>query len=297
MFKKCNEQVKYALDSVTRAMGINTEFDQTVLTKAVEQNPEQYKKMSKVNKRFSGLCDMICNYITSEDVIQGKDSSEKKQNAEGLKEAEKINEALEGKYHHTHLLLSATIGQLIKAVFKQEYPHSILNKEQQHSVLETKDNKTKITHDNLAAGLENVKEGEYVKFCVFKKEKLLGIIPTFSNGHSMLIKKVSNDKFVFFDPNEGTTKPMSTEGLTDKLNVKFEEWNKSFYGFNEVCFINNSSYMKEAMTPKKGIAARAMDSIKSSVEKMKDRFTSKPKANITPLPSVTKAKSQEASRG
>ncbi|MES2215605.1 MAG: hypothetical protein V4485_06335 [Pseudomonadota bacterium] len=300
VFKKCSDQVQRALDNVTRAMGINTAFNQKALEADIEKNPKNYKKISEINSRFSGLCDVICNYITAEDTIKNTPEPEKKQNAEGLSEIKKINDDLENKYSNTHLLLSATIGQKIKAALFQEYPHSVLNKEQQRSVLKTENGATAINHDTLSDGLAKVNDGEYVKFCVFKKEKLLGIIPTFSDGHSMLIKKVGKkdgkDSFIFFDPNEGTSIPMTAESLTDKLNIKFKEWNESSYRYNEVCFVNNSSYMKEAnkalqesIAPKKSIVARV-------VNKMKDVFTNKHKTTIAPAPSAGHAQSQENTR-
>jgi hypothetical protein len=70
----------------------------------------------------------------------------------------------------------------------------------------------------LGNGLKNIKKNETLKLETFCKEGL-----SFS-GHSLLIKKMSNRRYNFFDPNTGEHHNLSFKRLSDCIDAQLKLW-------------------------------------------------------------------------
>ena len=173
-----------------------------------------YSKHSELNGfyyRFGGLCELVCNRILIDDLLeQGKDENYIKKNVT----VERMNE---DKIKKSHLLDVYSLFHRAMAFAMGIYPDNIFSPIKQWKLVNT----TKTINNNilrlverniLSQGLKKIKNGETLKLEVFCKEGL-----SFA-GHSLLIKKIKEDKFIFFDPNSGEHRGLSMAHLSDKID-------------------------------------------------------------------------------
>jgi hypothetical protein len=102
--------------------------------------------------------------------------------------------------------------RLISFIFNI-YPDNIFSINDQWKLV----NNNKVNEGILFEGLKDIESGTTLKVEVFKKTK-----DSFA-GHSLLIKKIKNDEFIFFDPNEGETRELSQKDLVEKINNQLVE--------------------------------------------------------------------------
>lgn len=65
--------------------------------------------------------------------------------------------------------------------------------------------------------LKKLENGFYIKFFAFKTTGLV------MSGHSMLIKKIDDNNYSFFDPNHGEYLNLNLDQLVSKINASAEE--------------------------------------------------------------------------
>ncbi len=96
----------------------------------------------------------------------------------------------------------------------------------------------------LSERLNQLEIGFYIKFCAFKKNGLS------MQGHSMLIKKIDDNKYSFFDPNHGEHLSLNIDELVEKINKSTEEQSANQMVFLDAKdFVNSYQIDKNEMTP------------------------------------------------
>ncbi|MCW8384691.1 hypothetical protein OQJ15_00075 [Fluoribacter dumoffii] len=243
--------VKYVLDFLTsqivsrnnaKDMGNTSNSPAVKIKKYYNQDDfipklSRYDSVELMRKRFSGLCELICNYIIKEDLMNFTSQDESGYESD-LKPIlpQNINDIqlMAGIYHlnnewvlSSHILDRSSNAEKIKAYLFNKYPYALF------SLSDVSRNGKEIDSELLTAKLNELEVGGYIKFMVFSKS--LGKM----EGHSMLIKKNSDNTFSFFDPNKGEYEKLSAPQLCIKLNKAMK-----FYDGTHMSFIDGVKYIK-----------------------------------------------------
>jgi hypothetical protein len=65
--------------------------------------------------------------------------------------------------------------------------------------------------------------------------------PKFSfQWHSLLIKKINKDEFIFFDPNSGEKRGLSKKELTHEINNQITQWKAT-----DIYFTDGKKYLEK----------------------------------------------------
>ena len=146
-------------------------------------------KLKMLIKKYDGLCEVICNYVLLNDLIDiGKNITTEEFDTMITEETISKSPAVQ-----MHI---AENNSLIKMAFyhiTSYYPGNLLDISNQKKLNNKVENKFNADIINKALGL--IENGQYVK--------LIGLLPGFNQAHVMLIKKTDKDIFYFFDPNRG----------------------------------------------------------------------------------------------
>ncbi len=86
----------------------------------------------------------------------------------------------------------------------------------------------------LFDGLKKIKPGTTLKLEIFKR--IMNINLFF--GHSLLIKKVDENDFIFFDPNTGEHRYLSETDLEKKINDRLNR-----FGCTNILLVDGDSYI------------------------------------------------------
>lgn len=162
-----------------------------------------------INKEFGGLCELICNCILIDNLL----GDEKSQNA--LRDRITVERMNTDDIKTSHLLNVYSIFCKAIAYLFGIYPDNILSFMDQWKLVKD----TSVNSEILNKGLSNIKQGETLKLEVFRKS-FLGFA-----GHSLLIKKISNENYIFFDPNKGEYRGLSFDELSDHIDEQLKKWN------------------------------------------------------------------------
>lgn len=101
-------------------------------------------------------------------------------------------------------------------------------------------NQTVINRDILRKGLNGVDSGETLKMAVLSKKD-------FSlSGHSLLVKKVGEDNYIFFDPNQGERRNLSFSALCDEIDQQLSRSQGTDIYFCRGKIISKNYKMKES---------------------------------------------------
>jgi hypothetical protein len=161
------------------------------------------KTLFKINIKYNGLCELICNRILMDDDLgRGRDEHylNNRVTVERLNEKKIIN---------SHLLEVHSLFCRIIAYLFGVFPDNIFSFWDQWRLV---DNTRLVNNEILSKGLRDIKNGETLKLEVFQRGCFNFV------GHSLLIKKTESDKYVFFDPNCGEYRGLSFFELSNRIN-------------------------------------------------------------------------------
>ena len=198
-------------------------------------------ELKKIEERFNGFCELICNVVLCDDLL-GKPHEEILKSPEKhnhLRQRVNINRLNEKNVIKSHLLSVYSIKEKIVAFFFSVYPQNIYSTRDQWRLVTKSNDKFEVDRTMLEKGLSKIEEGQILKVEVFNK----GIFSL--NGHSVLIKKDKDNKFIFFDPNRGEFRDLTLAELRDKLNVVLAE-----HKGTDIFFIRGEDFIKRLQDKK-----------------------------------------------
>ncbi|KTD55860.1 ankyrin repeat protein [Legionella santicrucis] len=208
------------------------------IAKLKEDN--NYRALNNARLRFSGLCELICNYIIKEDLMGISSQSESLGDFNRIL-PQNLNDIhlLAGLYQlntdwvlSSHILDTSSNLAKIKAYLLNQYPYSLFS-----SSDVSKDSK-QLDATLFTKKLDELEVGCYIKFMVFTKS--YGKM----EGHSMLIKKNQDNTYSFFDPNKGEQLKLSSSELCLKLNKSLK-----LYNATHMAFVDGLKYIKSLSQP------------------------------------------------
>lgn len=198
------------------------------------------------DRRFGGLCELVCNFVFIEDLLGKSTSLQPNQLSVSqinkrdiqinyLKYKITPNKINQSQVKKSHILDVVGFFSKIIALLLDIYPCSIMSFKEQIKLITNNNNGDKVINTDIFKDkLNSIRQGTYLKFEVFNKS-----FSSFS-GHSMLIKKTGKNEYSFFDPNDGEKLKVDI----DKLEVLVNEGIKNYNGTN-VAFIDAKDFKKK----------------------------------------------------
>lgn len=254
------------------------EFSQNIILGQVTSG-----KLNNIKIKYNGLCEIICNYILLEDLlgkkyplplqddvnvnwlntqpgfeqlgIKFKDNTSFVMNYNN-KYGDKITLENLSKVEDTHILSVTNFFTRLIAVLFSIYPCNLFSNSPfakspfSYIKLPNGFTQTRVDKLMLSERLNQLEVGFYVKFFAFKK------IGLSLNGHSMLIKKINDNKYSFFDPNHGEYLNLNIDELAEKINKSTEEQLA-----NQMVFLDARDFVSSYQIVKKEIDDKELSSI------------------------------------
>lgn len=183
-------------------------FEQSDLCSEVSNNEEVSHTLKAINKKWKGLCEIICNKILIDDLLGKGDPEEQ----EFYDERITISELDQEHIYNSHIMYTSSFFQKFGAFAFGTYPDNIFSYEEQSELIQSNDSKYLVNRMLLAKGLTNIEDGTTLKLLVFNKNILS------MDGHSLLIKKIKENEFIFFDPNSGEERDLTLEQVAKKID-------------------------------------------------------------------------------
>ncbi|WP_454780356.1 hypothetical protein [Legionella sp. WA2022007384] len=201
------------------------------------QQDSNYQSLNSARLRFSGLCELICNYIIKEDLM-GLSSQSDSVDDSGFNRILPSNlndiRLLAGVYQlntnwvlGSHILETSSHFEKLKAYMLNIYPYSLFS-----SSDVSKDGQ-QLNPALFTKKLDELEAGTYIKFMAFSKS--FGRMV----GHSMLIKKNSDNTYSFFDPNKGEHLELTSVEICNKLNKSLK-----LYDATHMAFLDGLKYIR-----------------------------------------------------
>lgn len=258
------------------------EFSQNVILGKVTSG-----KLNTIKIKYYGLCEIICNYILLEDLLGKKNLLPLQEDVQanwlntqpgfeqlGMKFKENTNFVtlsrnkygdkitLENlrKVEDTHILNVTNFFTRLIAVLFSIYPCNLFSNspfaKSPYSCTKLPDGKIQICVDKsmLSERLNQLEIGFYIKFFAFKKNGLS------MQGHSMLIKKIDDNKYSFFDPDHGEHLSLNIDELAEKINKSTEELSA-----NQMVFLDAKDFVNSYQIDKKEVNDEGLTSIPSRI--------------------------------
>lgn len=137
----------------------------------------------------------------------------------------------------SHFLFVIPTFKIMIGALSKYYPDNIFTYKEQSKLVIPKKKGTNddamINEKIFEKGMNKIKDGETVKLFVFSKQNL-----NFS-GHSLLIKKVSENNFILFDPSYGEYRGLTFKQLKNQIDQQLMVENGT-----DLLFIKGSDYLK-----------------------------------------------------
>lgn len=225
------------------------------------------KKLNEIILKYNGLCEIICNYVLLEDMLGVKNPLPLKYDVKpdwmntqfgsermGMKfidnsgfvsnyrnkYGDKVTKEMLKKVEDTHILDVTGFFTRLIAVLFSIYPCNLFSNspfaKAPYSCTKLPNGKTQTCVDRvmLSERLNELEIGFYVKFLAFEKHGLSIV------GHSMLIKKMDDATYSFFDPDHG-------EYLNLNINELAEKIDKSTYeqSANQMVFLDAREFVND----------------------------------------------------
>jgi hypothetical protein len=176
-----------------------------------DQNYDIFPKLDIVNHKtllgfkakYNGLCELICNRILMDNDL-GCGNSENY-----LKNRVTVERLNEEKITKSHLLNVYSVFRRVIAYLFGIFPDNIFSFWDQWKLV---DRTKSVNNEILEKGLNNIENGETLKLEVIERRCL-----KFA-GHALLIKKMANNKYIFFNPSNGEERNLSLSQLGNKIN-------------------------------------------------------------------------------
>jgi hypothetical protein len=164
----------------------------------------------KLNYKYHGLCEIICNYVLmNRELGRGIDENY-------LKNRITVESLNEKKITNSHLLDVYSLFHKAIAYLFGIFPDNVFSFWDQWELV---DSSRSVNNEILKKGLKNIHNGETLKLAVFSR-KWFSLA-----GHSLLIKKIDNNEYIFFDPNQGEYRGLSFSELSNKINEQLRTHN------------------------------------------------------------------------
>jgi len=183
-------------------------FNQDELPKL---NYHTQKTLLQLAKRVDGLCEPICNYVLKEDLIgKGKDAS-------FLKRQITLEKLDNDNIKRSHILDVYSLFHKIIAFLFGIYQDSIFSWRDQWKLVEQKTEGDKkvcvVQREILSKNLQKISDGETLKLHSIKK------VGFKLRGHTVLIKKIQDDNYTLFDPDNGEHRKLSMNDLCNRIDA------------------------------------------------------------------------------
>lgn len=193
-----------------------------------ECNLQFPKKLEEIYLNYYGLCEIICNKILIDGLLDNKDKKL-------LSKEITVTKLNQDSLVKSHILKVFSIFQKTLAYIFKKYPNNIFSISDQWNLVTKKEaGKYKINENLLFNKLSQIDSGTILKINTISRLSF-----SFS-GHALLVKKTDEDKFVFFDPNDGEFRGLSGKELVEKIN-------KVLYAFSgtDILITKGSDYLQE----------------------------------------------------
>lgn len=234
-------------------------------------------KLHEIKIRYNGLCEIICNYILLNDMLGEnhllplqEDVFENWLNTEAGNEqlklkfkedstfvtnyrnkyGEKITVDNLRKVEDTHILNVTSFFTRLLALFFSIYPCNLFSNapftKSPYITTQLYDGTTQALVDKemLSERLGQLDNGFYIKFFAFRKNGFS------MEGHSMLIKKIGDNQYTFFDPNHGEYMGLNIDELVEKINSATKE-----HRANHMAFLDAREFLNSYQIEEKEIAS------------------------------------------
>jgi len=258
--------IKKTMDQATEGLVHNTTFKipyhQKMLTDRAESNvnPEitkrlpteilqdpDFKKLqqiARISVKYNGLCELICNYLIKQSSLLEEAGEEYQQDryqvgsiheTNPLDNKLTLNDIAKEQLHDTHILEVTSLLQKITAYLFKHYPYSELSFNEQRDILQTFHKHRKhINSQLLNKKLDQLDDNHFIKFMKFNRRGF-----TF-DGHSMLIKKVNNESYHFFDPVDGAYLNLNKDQLSYHINKTINQSTTT-----DIALLDGDRYLKD----------------------------------------------------
>lgn len=188
---------------------------------------DNYQTLHRLILKFDGLCEIICNKILMDNLLgKGFDKN-------FLKDKLQLASLNVNCVKKNHILHIHSFFALLFAYLLSIYPDNLFSIADQWNLLIKGKEGNEINKELLFKALAKIEDGENLKISVFKKKGL-----SFS-GHSLLMKKVASDDYIFFDPNHGEKRGLSFEDLCEELNRLIKHLDGT-----DIYFCKGSDYLR-----------------------------------------------------
>lgn len=189
------------------------------------------KILGDIARRFNGLCEIVCNIVLIGDFLERGNTEE------FLKRKVSLGSISEN-IVRSHLLTIYTVFQRIIAYLFGIYPDNIFSFSDQWKMIVKKRNKaTEVNKALLAKGLKQLNKGEILKVEIFRKQR--NPFKALFEGHSLLVKKVRDTEYIFFDPNSGEHRELSFKALGKKIDDQLE----TYHG-TDIFFLRGKDFLR-----------------------------------------------------
>lgn len=187
-------------------------------------NRKEHKALITINDRYGGLCELVCNRILIDGFL-GRNNSR-----DSIRMRVTVKRMNEDKILNSHILDIHNIFSLVIAALFGIYPDNLLSTLEQWGLIQTIGKVKKVNRKIICQRLEEVVVGETLKLEVFDNTL---------SGHSLLVKKVAHKHFVFFDPNFGAYRNLSSSRICDCMDEQLKMW-----GANHIYLTKGSRFLE-----------------------------------------------------
>lgn len=204
-------KVFMAQDRILKNHFPQARFEQSELKLLVKKSTNSALK--KIIERYNGLCDLICNLVVNNHWLDSPDPT--------LTEKISLEAISDQQIVESHLIENIMkrkgwkeLLRIAWGVFRGDssaVPNSITSS---NIPMTKKNNKYTLVSEQAINELDKLTPGTCIKFCAYKLK--FGFPPI--QGHSMLIKKTSENEFTFFDPDKGAIYKLDKTDLESEMN-------------------------------------------------------------------------------
>lgn len=187
---------------------------------------QNYPKLEAVAKKYGGLCEIICNYLTINDYLGKKREVNFYKTLITLDALNILKDS--------HIMENSGILSKLRAFVSNKYKFNLFATSKNFIV----GNKPfqKLHKDSFEKHIAKLQENTYLKTMLTRKKNF-----KFA-GHVILIKKITNENYALFDPNAGEYINLTPQALCQKVSEIFKT-----YSCDSIFFINNKKYLNSLL--------------------------------------------------
>lgn len=167
--------------------------------------PDEHPILHDAVNIEGGLCEYVCNLLLSLNLLDVPLSRD-------LKKQITVDNLNTPDILSSHVMGLFTVAEQADAFRSSLYPHNIFSQEEQLKLVQRVSSDYLVNQDLLGEGLKKLRDGQCLKVSVIAKSDKLW-------GHSVVIKKVAEGRFIFFDPNYGEFGNIDLAELCHHINI------------------------------------------------------------------------------